>query len=1219
MGKSSTSSGAKSPKPRRRRLRRLLIAFASLLIVLALLVVLTPTFVSWGLGQNFIRGAIEKHVQGVVSFDRLTIGWRTPLAVDGFAITDRSGTEAVNLTVHTDTGLLGLVLSRPERITVDITGAVRGAIREDGSTSLGELVPSDREAARKPKTDEPFSVAGIPSILVRLDDLSLTLVDTPNDITYTFDEINGELSFDAVLESAINLTGRATTEDTSGSFTIDGAVADLFDSNGRPTLQSATGSLEFRADNVLLPLDGMKAELLSAVVTAKTTDPTKTITVSVKADARIDGDPSRFEAQLAATELVQPDGAVSWSLDQITGAVTVRSAPTRPLQALLGDLPIVLARDLGETVDIDASFSVGETKDVSMTLTADRLTANVTARLDPSDQSIAGESLAVRATVSPDLLEAMTGYRVAEPADIELSLDRFAIPAPNNDGERAIADLGASGSILVHSELQVSQDEALLATVKDLHLDFESDLLRQGISIKGGATIDGGTIAIEERIDQLFDADGALSLSDAQPIGVLAARGIPGETIKRFVTSESPVMDTVLADPLTATVYTTAVDGNLQADVTAALGPHKLNARAVRLADKVQVADAKASVLITPQLAELLQADSDDAIVLVNPAMATLRVTAFELTATETGKYELPVTPIEVALSADTITLDNIPAMMEKAALSNLQVHLVADLAQQQFDVKGQARAVRVDGDRNLARVDFDVSTALNGDLVRSQGTATLTNLAIVNLEQMIGQKRGVISQWLGRRGNVTVGFGAEGDQYQTTVTTDLPYVQGEFTASLANDVLSLHSDQATITIQQPVLEAMLNSSDTGSGDQAAHSRVTVAGNVPFQLAINELRFPLAMLREQAFDPTPAALELSLKGGPLDLRTSDGSDVSLRDLDVRLVSRDFSNGVRFTVAGTAVSDGAAEPGQINLEGRVGRLLNDKSVLNLEAPRLNMTGTVSDMPTQLADALLDLDGLLVAAIGPQMNSTMNASGFSRNSGQLDARFETVNGWLGGVVKGRRDSLRIDQGAPVKGRLEVTPPLRERLLARIHPVLADIRSTEQPIRISIDNAVLPLDGDLTKLKADIDITVGAVEFDSGSATLVLLKVLQSANAETIPGRIEPIKAKIRKGIVTYDRFNVVIGNQTMAYSGQIDLNTGQVDLRTELPLQALVVQFKELGESADDIVVPLVTHGRFGDLTTEIDPDSDLAQAALEAAGRKILDDLLKDGLRKKGGG
>lgn len=1219
MGKPSTSSGAKSPKPRQRRLRRLIIAFGSLLVLLALFVVLAPTFVSWGLGQNFIRGAIEKHVEGVVSFDRLTIGWRTPLVVDGFAITDKSGTEAVNLSVHTDTGLLGLVLSRPERITLDITGAVRGAIREDGSTSLGELVPSDREASRKPKTDEPFSVAGLPSILVRLDDLSLTLVDTPNDITYTFDEINGELSFDAVGESAINLTGRATADDTSGSFTIDGAVADLFDSNGRPTWQSATGSLEFRADNVLLPLDGVKTEVLSAVVTAKTTDPTETITVSVKVDARIDGDPSRFEAQIAATELVQPDGAVSWSLDQITGTVTVRSGPTKPLQKMFGDTPIVFARDLGETIDIDASFSAGETKEVSMTLTADRLTANVTARLDPGDQSIAGESLAVRATVSPDLLEALTGYRVAEPADIELSLDRFAIPAPNNDGERAIADLGASGSILVHSELQVSQADAMLATVKNLHLDFESDSFGEGVSIKGGATIDGGTIAIEERIDQLFDANGALSLPDAQPIGVLATRGIPGETIKRFVTPESPVMDAVLAESLTATVNTTVVDGNLQADVTAALGPHKINARAVRLADKVQVTEAAASVLITPQLAELLQADSNDAIVLVNPAMATLRVTAFELMATETGGYQLPATPIEVAISADTITLDAVPGLVEQTALNNLQVTMVADLAQQQFDLAGRAVAVRVDRGRNLARLSFGVSATRDGDVVRTSGTAALRNLSIAHLEQMIGQKRGVVSQWLGRRGNVTVELGADGDRYQTTVTADLPYVQGAFTASLANDVLSLHSDQATITIQQPVLEAMLNSSDAGSGDQAAQSRVTVAGDVPFQLAINELRFPLAMLREQVFDPTTVALELSLKGGPLDFTTSDGSGASLGDLDVRLASQDVSKGVRFTVSGTAASVGAAKPGQITLEGRVARLLDDKSLLNLEAPRLYMTGTVSDLPTQLADALLDLEGLLVAAIGPHMNSTIDATGFSRNSGRLDAQFRTVNGSLGGVVKGRRDSLRIDQGAPVKARLEVTPQLRERLLARIHPLLADIRSTEQPIRISIDNAVLPLDGDLTKLKADIEITVGAVEFDSGSVTLVLLKILQSSNAETIPGRIEPIKAKIRKGIVTYDRFNVVIGDQTIPYSGKIDLNTGQVDLHTALPLKVLAVQIKELSGSADNIVVPLVTHGRFGELKTEIDPDSDLAKAALEAAGRKILDDLLKDVFKKKGGG
>ena len=162
------------------------------------------------------------------------------------------------------------------------------------------------------------------------------------------------------------------------------------------------------------------------------------------------------------------------------------------------------------------------------------------------------------------------------------------------------------------------------------------------------------------------------------------------------------------------------------------------------------------------------------------------------------------------------------------------------------------------------------------------------------------------------------------------------------------------------------------------------------------------------------------------------------------------------------------------------------------------------------------------------------------------------------------------------------------------------------------MSIAGARLPLDGDVSRLKADIEITIGNVEFDSGSVTLGLLTILNASNAKTIPGRIEPIIAKIRKGVVTYDRFEVIIDKYTMAYSGTIDLNTQTVDIRTEIPLDALAVTIKELQGYADQIVVPLVTRGKFGNLKTRIDPDFDIVGAIAKAG----LSGLLKEKLGGK---
>ena len=81
---------------------------------------------------------------------------------------------------------------------------------------------------------------------------------------------------------------------------------------------------------------------------------------------------------------------------------------------------------------------------------------------------------------------------------------------------------------------------------------------------------------------------------------------------------------------------------------------------------------------------------------------------------------------------------------------------------------------------------------------------------------------------------------------------------------------------------------------------------------------------------------------------------------------------------------------------------------------------------------------------------------------------------------------------------------------------------------------------------------------------------------------------------------------------AYTGRIDLNTQTVDIRTEIPLDALAVTIEELQGYADKIVVPIVTRGKFGKLENRIDPDFDIAKAIAEAG----LTGLIKEGLGGK---
>ena len=254
----------------------------------------------------------------------------------------------------------------------------------------------------------------------------------------------------------------------------------------------------------------------------------------------------------------------------------------------------------------------------------------------------------------------------------------------------------------------------------------------------------------------------------------------------------------------------------------------------------------------------------------------------------------------------------------------------------------------------------------------------------------------------------------------------------------------------------------------------------------------------------------------------------------------------------------------------------------------------MIAKVNAVPTAIADAFANMQGLLVAAVGPQMNATFNADDFSVNSGQVDGRIDTNNGWLELLLRGRLNALRSPKGKPISAELAITPALRDRLLQKIHPILADIRTTEQPLRATLGNLILPTNGALGRMNADIDLTIGKVEFDSGSTTLKLLALFnKDKDRSTIPGEIDPIKATIRKGIVKYEKFSVHIDKYHLNYFGEINLVKQTVNLTTEIPLEALAQGVDELSGYADKINVPLVTRGKFGALKTCLLYTSDAA--------------------------
>ncbi len=144
---------------------------------------------------------------------------------------------------------------------------------------------------------------------------------------------------------------------------------------------------------------------------------------------------------------------------------------------------------------------------------------------------------------------------------------------------------------------------------------------------------------------------------------------------------------------------------------------------------------------------------------------------------------------------------------------------------------------------------------------------------------------------------------------------------------------------------------------------------------------------------------------------------------------------------------------------------------------------------------------------------------------------------------------------------------------------------------------------------------------MELDSSAGTLALLTIFNAAKGQpgrdsgTISGYIEPIKARIVNGVLSYDTFAVRIDKYTLVYSGTVDLNKQTVDLKTHVPFAALVSTFHELKGLPPDTAVPLLTRGPIDNPVTTIDPEffGEAVGKAAEDLLKKELDNAIKKGL------
>ena len=89
------------------------------------------------------------------------------------------GQQAADLDIKISAGLLGLLKNDVEHLEIDITGNIKGTLREDGSTTFHDLIETNEQADATSedakKTDPSQALAGIGRTTIRFDQLSIEL------------------------------------------------------------------------------------------------------------------------------------------------------------------------------------------------------------------------------------------------------------------------------------------------------------------------------------------------------------------------------------------------------------------------------------------------------------------------------------------------------------------------------------------------------------------------------------------------------------------------------------------------------------------------------------------------------------------------------------------------------------------------------------------------------------------------------------------------------------------------------------------------------------------------------------------------------------------------------------------------------------------------------------------------------------------------------------
>ena len=1184
--------------PRRRLLLRGAVALA---VVVVGFVLLLPTICSSVVVPGIIRAAVASQVDGTVTISGTSFSWFGSQEIGSIGIESGDRGTKLDASVTIGRSLLGLLFDRSDLGSIDLTLQGRLRLASDGSTTLFSTTQptdaTDEDAGNRTRTSGRGSDAdaGLPAgfrmdLALSVPQLEVSVEGLEGALKVsgltTTTEVAAGGSVKLELSGALAANGRSGT--VSGRFELDNGIA----RNGRLQLADATLEGAFDATDLELPAGDAWVGITSLTLKANSTALSRGTTIRGEGSGTLsNSDPIAFSTSLDLGSLVSSDGGFQLGPDSVSGTVKATSIPSTLVQPFLGGTPIRLARDVGPRLDLALDAGNGSPRSVTLGLKAERM--NVDASFSVTDTLVSDGSMKATWALPAELLEdygvtslAGGAGKASGPATglefvasgVGLKLDPDGAPVPGS----------LAGSFTLTNQGRLA---ARGVTMSDLDARVTTTGLAGGVDLNLAAELAGSKLNATGQFTGLL-SEGGLDPAGATARGTISAKGIDPGALEQLLGEALPPDTLAMVTGGPANLDLKLDYQEQSGDIEFTLGAPDLSGtgKATFSASTVALEAVRVEAGVQPKLVQALR-----------PGLGPIEALA--------GKADLVVTSDSMSYRLD--------APADTPPRERITGNLTATA--RRVDLRLAAPAER------LQLGDLDVEVELNARqalVLNTKGDVSVQGKPVGSLSCMASIED------LARP--TSAKLDARADLKDVAA---LARLAGTDPAPL----LVLVGSSASVTLEAPANEGTADTVRLNGTIESSKARGTFNAVANADL-VETLKLGFAT----TLRPGDLHQALGAKGG-----VRLGNQVSIR-LEGTLAGLPLSGGAMtgLTATGTIAADPMELSGDNDSRVRVrdvkGTLdvRNGDLTANFDARIVGRDGTTGDgsvtmrtsatlpkeeRPFSLGDTVIQLESvptfifelagangrIAEAALGATVDSqaTLTTTGDDRRRLTMQLKSPFADARLPSASI-ESTLVEISRGDDLEASLTVSPQLGREVLSVIHPIFADISSSEKPITLDVGPLTLPLEGDqAARLDGAADLEIGRVTLRSTDFGSRMLSLLGNQKTDSIPATFSPLKITARKGVIEYSDFVMELGEQAstrarrkLIFDGKIDLAADPptvIGISATFPAEWIKGSFKELDKVPPallDTIRPKVTFygplydksGKRIPLKTRIDP-------------------------------